>query len=242
MKQGDLKHGGPVLLIRSAAGHKGTGPDGTGPDGTGPDGTGPDGTGPDGTGPDGTFEGYGCVFGNVEATRETVMTGAFRKSLEHHRSEGRLPALLWQHDPRRPIGIYTDMFEDSKGLFVKGQLALETQVGREAHALLSMGAVSGLSIGFSDIDVDFDARTRTSTLKEAALWEVSLVTFPANSEARIERVRHADQMDGLQSLSGVEECLHEEADYSQHAARALASRIEQLLREERDTRNAKSTI
>ncbi|MDP1007181.1 HK97 family phage prohead protease, partial [Klebsiella pneumoniae] len=90
------------------------------------------------------------------------------------------------------IGIWTEMVEDSKGLRIKGQLALETVLGKEAHALLKLGALNGLSIGFVSKQWTYDRDTDVRTLTELDLWEVSLVTFPANGKARVTNVKAAD--------------------------------------------------
>ena len=139
---------------------------------------------------DGTFEGYGSVFHVEDSYKEVVVPGAFEKSLAEYRKKGRLPAMLWQHDARSPIGVYDDMREDDRGLYVKGRLLKDdVAMAREAYALLKAGAVSGLSIGYRTIIDEYDRETGITTLKELDLWEVSAVTFPANDEARVDNVK-----------------------------------------------------
>lgn len=138
-----------------------------------------------------TFEGYGSVFGVLDTYADVVAKGAFQRTLKDAKTKGRSPALLWQHDPSKPVGVYTDMREDETGLYVKGTLA-DTQQGREAYALLKMGALSGLSIGFRTLKSKMDEETGVRTLTEIELWEVSLVTFPANESARVTAVKGSD--------------------------------------------------
>ena len=64
---------------------------------------------------DGTFEGYGSVFGNIDADGDVIEPGAFSKSLLNHRSSNTQPALLWMHDPYSPVGRYLEVREDSRG-------------------------------------------------------------------------------------------------------------------------------
>ncbi len=64
------------------------------------------------------------------------------------RRRGRGVKMLWQHDPARPIGVWDEVREDGRGLYVKGRLLLEVQAAREAHVLLQAGAIDGLSIGY----------------------------------------------------------------------------------------------
>ncbi len=188
----------------------------------------------------GTFEGYGSVFGVKDTYSEIVAPGAFLKSLEEHRGHGTLPAMLWQHDPRRPIGVYTEMREDEKGLYVKGQLALETQHGKEAHNLLKMGALNGLSIGFMPVETSFNEDTKTYTLTEVDLWEVSLVTFPANGESRIENVKGA--IGGMTSLADAERFLRDAGLASRSQATAIVAKIKEIALRQRDADHAKSDI
>jgi len=134
----------------------------------------------------GAFEGYGSIFGNVDSYGERVAKGAFAVSLANHRAKNTNPAMLWQHNPDWPIGVWQDVREDDFGLYVKGQLNTETEKGREARALLTQGAISGLSIGFR---ASSGARRRledgTTELRAVDLFEVSLVTFPANDQAKV---------------------------------------------------------
>lgn len=148
---------------------------------------------------DGTFEGYGSVFGVKDSYDEIVAPGAFAESLAAHKSSGTMPSLLWQHRSGEPIGVYTAMEEDALGLKLTGQLALKTVRGSEAHELLKMKAVSGLSIGFVTRDDSYDRVTGIRTLKRVDLWEVSLVTFPANGQARVTGVKTIEQIEDLKS-------------------------------------------
>lgn len=138
---------------------------------------------------DGTFQGIASVFGELDSYDDTVAEGAFKKTLKERGSQG--IKMLWQHRATEPIGIWTDVQEDKKGLLVEGKLALGTQRGKEAHELLKMGALDGLSIGFMTKKYEMDEDTGIRMLQEIDLWEISLVTFPALSSARITDVKMA---------------------------------------------------
>lgn len=133
--------------------------------------------------PDGTFWGYASVFDHLDHHKEIVERGAFTKSLLQWRELGRYPKMLWQHDPRAPIGQWIDIKEDNHGLFVKGQILLDVRKGREAYALLKAGIVDGLSIGFHLVKATRQDKARI--LQEIDLQEISLVTFAANAEAKV---------------------------------------------------------
>lgn len=138
----------------------------------------------------GIFSGYASTFGGEpDSYGDIVAHGAFKESVANGgRNKNGIP-MLWQHDPSQPIGIWQQMIEDSKGLAVVGQLALETQLGKETHILMKLGAVKGMSIGYGTKDYEFDEKTKIRTLKTIDLWEVSLVTFPANIHAQVTGVK-----------------------------------------------------
>ena len=169
---------------------------------------------------DGLFSGYGSVFGVIDSYKEVVAPGAFAESLSQ-----RTPALLWQHRSGEPIGVYSALREDQTGLYVEGKLALKTARGAEAYELLKMGAISGLSIGFVTLDDSYDRVTGIRTLKKVDLWEVSLVTFPANDAARVSGVK---SIDTIESLADAEAFLREAGGLSRREATALVSRIKSL--------------
>lgn len=173
---------------------------------------------------DGTFSGYASVFGEVDSYGEVVKKGAFKASLKAWAKKDQLPRMLWMHRADTPIGIYTLMREDDRGLYVEGKLALDTQAGAEAYALLKLGALDGLSIGYIATQWTENTKTEIITLEVIDLWEVSLVTFPANDQARISGVKTAIFDDGrLPSLKEYEAFLRE-AGVSKSMATALASK------------------
>lgn len=138
----------------------------------------------------GAFTGYGSVFGVKDGYSDIVIKGAFANSLNKWKEKGRLPALLWQHKMDEPIGYYTKMVEDDNGLYLEGQLLIDDDpLAKRAHAHMKAKSLSGLSIGYILNDYDYDKEKSAFILKDIDLWEVSVVTFPANDEARIDNVK-----------------------------------------------------
>lgn len=182
-------------------------------------------------GEDGVVEGYGSVFNVEDSYADVIAAGAFAKSLAAHKSAGTLPAMLWQHSSTAPIGVWQEMREDAKGLWIKGQLCLDTVQGKEAYALLKMGALNGLSIGFASKNWNYDRETDIRTLTEIELWEVSLVTFPANEKARVTNVKSASE---LASPKDAERILRD-AGFSKADATAYVSRVMVMGEERRDS-------
>lgn len=160
-----------------------------------------------------TIEGFGSVFGNVDSYGDIVMPGAFMESLKT-----RKPAMLWQHRSDMPIGVWDEMEETKKGLKLKGRI-LSTQLGNDAYTLAKEGALNGLSIGFSTKKYEIDEKKKVRKLTELELWEVSLVTFPANDKATITNVKSRPQ-----TLREFEEFLREAGLFSREEATTIALR------------------
>lgn len=130
------------------------------------------------------IEGYASRFGEADQGGDIVQKGAYAASISALEAAGRRVKMLWQHDPSRPIGVWDEVREDSRGLFVRGRLLDSTQTGREAAALIAAGAIDGLSIGYRTRRATKDDEGRR-LLTELELWEVSLVTFPMLPSARV---------------------------------------------------------
>lgn len=187
------------------------------------------------TGDSGIVEGYGSVFGVKDSYDDVILPGAFAASLASHRAANTMPAMLWQHDPSEPIGIWSEMVEDERGLRVKGQFALETVRGREAFSLLKLGALNGLSIGFVATAKSYNDRNGTRMISAIDLWGVSLVTFPANGSARVDGIKSADGISALEKPSDAERWLREAApDMSKSVATAFVSRLMRMGEERRE--------
>ncbi|MDT3687351.1 MAG: HK97 family phage prohead protease [Pseudorhodoplanes sp.] len=136
---------------------------------------------------DGSIEGYASLFGEIDASRDMVMPGAFAGTLKR-RGLRRIP-MLFQHDPAEPVGIWLELREDHRGLYARGRLIPDVMRARELLALLKAGTADGLSIGFKTLKARVDPKTRVRKLIELDLWEISLVTFPLLSGARVHAVK-----------------------------------------------------
>ena len=130
------------------------------------------------------IEGYASFFGLTDQGGDVVAPGAYAKSLARSKREGRAVRMLWQHDAAQPIGVWDEIAEDGRGLRVRGRILTEVEKGREAAALITAGAIDGLSIGYRTVTAEKDAKGQR-LLREVELWEVSLVTFPMLPEARV---------------------------------------------------------
>ena len=169
----------------------------------------------------GTFEGYGSVYGVEDSYNEIVAPGAFTESLAELTAKGRKVPVLWAHMGSEPIGVYDEITEDEQGLFVKGRLLIdEVARAKEIHALIRANAVSGLSIGYWIRESSYDEKTNIRTLTKLDLIEVSLVTFPANDEARVEAVKFKLANGELPTIREFEKLLRD-AGFSKSEARRV---------------------
>lgn len=146
------------------------------------------------------IEGYASVFGKSDQGGDVVEAGAYTRSLERLAAKGGQVKMLWQHDPEQPIGVWDEVRQDDKGLWVSGRILTEIAKGAEAAALIAAGAIDGLSIGY---------RTRRATkndkggrlLAELELWEVSIVTFPMLPDARVDAKGDSPEAEALRDLA-----------------------------------------
>lgn len=130
----------------------------------------------------GRFSGYASVFGRPDQGGDIVMPGAFVKSLSRRGRDG--VRMLFQHDPKEPIGLWERLEENEHGLWAVGRLLPGIVRAGELHTLIANGALDGLSIGFR---TERASKTHGGLrrLWQIDLWEISIVTFPMMDGARI---------------------------------------------------------
>jgi len=152
-----------------------------------------------GSSKEGTFSGYGAVFGNVDSHGDVIEKGAFKSTLRDWEGKGKLPKMLLQHggllrpvDDMLPVGKWTSMEENSKGLKVEGQLfGLNTDRGALIYEGLKSGELDGLSIGYRAKKFTMGTKPTDPmrTLHEVDLKEVSIVTWGSNDKALVSQVK-----------------------------------------------------
>lgn len=134
------------------------------------------------------IEGYASIFNAADMKGDVVAPGAFRRAIARKGANG--VRMLYQHAPEAPIGRWTRLVEDSRGLWAEGEILLAAGAARDVYELVAGGAIDGLSIGFETVRAEkarADGR-RGRRILEADLWEVSIVTFPMAPGARVARI------------------------------------------------------
>lgn len=161
----------------------------------------------------GQIEGLLAGFGDVDQGGDRLLYGAFTKSLAARTSP--LPMLL-HHDQKRPVGVWREWEEKADGLYVKGALTLSTRDAQEAHALARDGALTGLSVGWTEGSGKRERDSGVRVIEEAKLYEGSLVTFPMNDRTRVMSIK---SIGGARDI----EDLLQESGMSGRKAKAAAS-------------------
>ncbi|EMO2403871.1 HK97 family phage prohead protease, partial [Acinetobacter baumannii] len=173
---------------------------------------------------DGFFSGYLAVFNNIDSHGDVIRKGAFLKTIEEWNSKGKYPAIFWNHDPDEPIGVFTLMREDEKGLYVEGRLLISDIVrAKSTYALMKVKAIDGMSIGYITIQATHDPQTMIRELLELELVEGSIVAFPSNPNSLISSVKSKLQDGELPSLPEFEKFLRE-SGFSKTQATVIASK------------------
>jgi len=175
----------------------------------------------------GEMEGWASTF-DVDLGRDKVLPGAFTTTLR--KSKGEVP-MLFNHDRGKIVGVGTNAYEDQRGLYVKAKIAMGTQLGREIHELMTMGALKGLSIGYTVADKGFVMDGPIRLLKQVELLEYSATPFPMNPNAVVNRVKCLGEMTARE----VEDQLRDAFGLTaKEAKRAIAEGFKTLLKEKRD--------
>lgn len=152
-----------------------------------------------------SFEAYGATFGNVDHHNDVILKGAFNDTIQK-----RIPKLAYQHDVTKLVGVVKEVYEDGKGLKIKGDF-LNTPLGLQVYEEVKAGAINQMSIGFKVNESEYDDKG-TRSIKSVDLFEVSFVTFPANEQAMVTNVKTIRDFEGFLRDAG----------YSRNEAKRIA--------------------
>ncbi len=155
----------------------------------------------------GIFEGHAAIFDLEDRGGEIIRPGAFKRSVHGSEDKKKKVKMLRQHDQNNIIGIWEELREDSKGLFVRGRLLVDAiPKAKETHALLKENALDGLSIGFMPKKSTFNRETEINEIEDLELFEISLVAIPRQPDAIITAVRELGVED-IQTKTDLEKAL-----------------------------------
>ena len=186
------------------------------------------------SGKTGVFEGYASTFGNVDSFGDTILKGAFSDTLEERKRPVRM---FFGHSPGRVIGKWTMLKEDRIGLRVNGELTPGHSDAENVYASLKHGTLDGLSIGFriptgGAEDTDSGGRL----ISKVDLIEISVVSLPAEDEARISSVKSiTDEINSIQTIRDAETFLRDAGSFPRSMAKALISQLRAVYLREAET-------
>lgn len=183
-----------------------------------------------------TFEGYASVWGRVDSYGDTVVQGAFTKALK-----ARSPMMFFGHSPGRVIGKWVGASEDDYGLKVAGELTPNHSEASDVAASLKHGALNGLSIGGYYGDAT-EIKDGAATIREFDLFEVSVVSLPAEDAARIDVASVKSMLDGCDTIRDLEHLLRDVAGFSGSAATATVAKMQKIVRGELGRAAAKEQV
>jgi HK97 family phage prohead protease len=183
----------------------------------------------------GEFSGYASVFDGVDAYGDTILKGAFAGTLKKHG----MPKMFFNHLWDFPIGKFSSAKEDEFGLYVYGQLTPGVALSDDVRAAMRHGTIDGLSVaGFIRKEDCEETDTGRIIRKWSHLVEVSPVTFPADSSAKIDsgsvkraldtEVIEAD-IQSIQNIRDLEYFLRDSRGLTKGLVQGLISRVKTIL-------------
>ena len=197
----------------------------------------------------GRITGYASVFGVKDSYDEIVEAGAFDGIINDIKnSVASMPLMLGNHEHYSgcPIGIWDSLEVDSKGLKISGIINTEIQLGKEIYSSLKFAkdnnssSSMGLSIGYyPDWDkyvVDKEYIGHIFSVKK--LPEVSIVNFPANTQAVVTDIKRDCLIEEIKKLSNIrdlERFLRDSGNFSKKEAETLISVSSTLINSKCDT-------
>ena len=172
----------------------------------------------------GVFEGYASVFGGVDSYGDTIIKGAYTDTLANNG----MPKMFYNHNvwDGMPIGKFSAVEEDDKGLFVRGELTPGLMLSADVRAAMKHGTVDGLSVGGYLRAGDWNVRDDGVRVisKWSKLVEISVVPFPADGAARIDLESVKSEVDAINTIRDFERFLRDAGGLSKGAAEVLAAR------------------
>lgn len=180
---------------------------------------------------DGTISGYASTFNGVDSYRDSILSTAYDNVLNDiEKGIKRMPKMFFNHSQLSvPIGIWTEIKKTEIGLWVKGKLNLAIDQARAVYEAIKFGSVDGFSVCiylFED-DVEYNKETDVNVIKNVSeLTEISIVTYPADANARITDVK--SEVSCYNELKDVEKLLRDVGGFSKSCATAIVSAVKRI--------------
>ena len=178
------------------------------------------------------FKGYASTFNGNDSYDDTILPGAYAKTIAEHG----MPKMFWGHDWDIPIGKWLSAVEDEKGLLVEGEFTPGNSQADAVMAAMKHGTVNGLSIGFRLAEGDYERKKDGGRIIKnvTKLYEISVVNFPADEDARISEVR-SEEVDELKTIRDFENFLRDLGGFSKSVATSIVAKAKKLFADQRES-------
>lgn len=178
------------------------------------------------------FRGYASTFNGNDSYGDTILPGAYLKTL----ADNGMPKMFFAHDWGLPVGKWLSAVEDEKGLLVEGELTPGNPQSDAILAAMKHGTVDGLSIGFRLSEGDYERKKDGGRIIKnvSKLYEISVVNFPADEDARVSEVRSED-VDNLKSIRDFENFLRDAGGFSKSVATSIVAKAKKLFEGQRES-------
>ena len=107
------------------------------------------------------------------------------------------PIILFNHDYNKPIGRATGLEVNDKGLDISAKIS---KAAGDVKDLIKDGVLGAFSVGFRVKDADYMTETDGYKIKDAELFEVSVVSVPCNQGATFSLAKSFDNMDDYEEF------------------------------------------
>ena len=169
------------------------------------------------------FRGYASTFNGNDSYGDTILPGAYLKTL----ADNGMPKMFFAHDWGLPVGKWLSAVEE----LTPGNPQSDAILAAMKH-----GTVDGLSIGFRLSEGDYERKKDGGRIIKSVskLYEISIVNFPADGDARVSEIR-SEEIDELQTIRDFENFLREAGGFSKSTATSIVAKAKKLFASQRES-------
>ena len=149
-----------------------------------------------GEGEDGSIDIKGSASTNgLDRAGDIIESDAWTKGgLENFKNN---PIILFNHNYDKPIGRATGLEVNDKGLDISAKIS---KAAGDVTQLIKDGVLGAFSVGFRVKDADYMTETDGYKIKDAELFEVSVVSVPCNQGATFSLAKSFDNMEDYEEF------------------------------------------
>ncbi len=178
---------------------------------------------------EGNFSGYGNVFNVLDSKNDIVMPGAFSDIIKSGNPVDVYVNHNWLNGAL-PVGLWSDLKEDSKGLFGDANIVMEMPSGKDAYWAVKKNLIKGLSIAAIPDTKSIEINTKGNRLiyRYKVLKEISIVDSPANEQSTITNIKFNEDIKTIETIKEFEHYLRDVGNFTRDHAKMLVSQAKVL--------------